>query len=348
LSSQTVRIAIVGAGRWGRNLVRVFASTARCTVHAVCDVNAASLSAPELDRIPVRHVDLPSLLRDHAIDAVAIATPSPGHAHQAVAILEAGKHVFVEKPMALSLSDAERMRSAALFANRRLMVGHLMRYHAGIAELRRLVKAGAIGELRRAVTVRSGPGASSPEGPWWALAPHDLSLLGHFFDSEILDVSAVRRSTTEGTQVTARVRLASGTGEIVVGSGQMRKMRRLLLVGTRGSAVLDDAGPEPLAFLLGATPTDIHPLRDLVLAAMPEWRSVFPAEQLTVANEEPLRREASHFIDAVLDGSPIATDADEGCRVVAALEAGAASMNASGRRTPLATPRIPHALSGTA
>ncbi|HEX4336080.1 MAG TPA: Gfo/Idh/MocA family oxidoreductase [Polyangiaceae bacterium] len=349
MSAESVRIAIVGAGRWGRNLARAFASAERCSVTAVCDVDPQALAAPCLAQVPVRTTDFSALLRDPAITALAIASPPHSHARQAIQGLEAGKHVFVEKPMALGAADALRMREAAARSNRRLMVGHLMRYHPGVAELRRLVEAGTLGELRRAIAVRSGPGTtSSEEGPWWALAPHDLSLLFWLFKSEITALSAARRSTASGgTEVAARVRLGSASAELVAGSGQKAKMRRLLVAGTRRAAVFDDGGPSPTLTLLDAKPSELEKLREQVLSDAPSWEPCWAPEEVAVEGDEPLLREASHFVAAILEGGPIATDADEGCRVVAALEAGSVSMQSRGRWVRVAG-SFPQAMSRTA
>jgi predicted dehydrogenase len=331
LSPDIVRIAVIGAGRWGSNLARVFAAVERSTVHAVCDVDPARLALDPLAGVAKRSTELGPLLRDPRLTAVAIATPPQAHVGQALAALEAGKHVFVEKPMALSLSDALRMRDAAAHANRRLMVGHLLRYHPAIVELRRLIEGGVLGEVESAIGLRRGPTVvTSEEGPWWALGPHDLSLLPYLCRGDVLSVRAERKvAPNGGTEVVAKVRLTTGSGELHVSSGDDAKMRRLVVAGTERTAVFDDGGSAPALTLVDVRAADAEGVRRLAASPRAEWG----CGQVPVPfrDDEPLLREAAHFVAAVLDGRRIPTDADEGCRVVAALEAGATSMNAGGR-----------------
>ena len=139
-----VRVAAVGCGYWGRNLVRNFAELG--ALAAICDPNHAAVD--ELaDRYRGPVAEFGAVLGDPDIAGVAIAAPAVLHAELARRALEASKHVFVEKPLALALAEAEQLCALAERMDRRLMVGHLMQYHPGFGKLRELVRTGALGRL---------------------------------------------------------------------------------------------------------------------------------------------------------------------------------------------------------
>lgn len=296
------RLGIVGAGRWGENLLRTFGALEGCEIGAVCDSNPARLESALIPEKAARSTDFHSLLADPSLAAVAIATPPRLHAIQAVSALAAGKHVFVEKPMATCHRDAQHIREEAARSGRVFMVGHLLRYHPAIVEMKRLIDKGVLGTIHHARAFRLGPaGSRSDDGPWWALAPHDLSLVRHLLDAEVVAIGArERRFADGGSEVRARARLTVGSAEFVVSTAHPRKLRRLVLEGTRDLAVFDDS--------------------------LPRATLTVGARNVTLSERTPLECEAEHFLAAVLGGGRVATDAEEGCRVVAALEAGALSM----------------------
>ena len=139
-----VRVAAVGCGYWGKNLVRNFAELG--ALAAICDPNRAA--ADELgERYHIPVAEFEAVLQDDSIAAVAIAAPAVLHAELTRRSIEAGKHAFVEKPLALTLAEAEQLCALAERMDRRLMVGHLMQYHPGFGKLRELVRTGVLGRL---------------------------------------------------------------------------------------------------------------------------------------------------------------------------------------------------------
>ena len=143
--SPPARIAAVGTGYWGKNLVRNFAELG--ALAAICDADAATAaSLGKKYAAPV--ADWDAVLRDPAIAGVAIAAPAALHGTLTRAALEAGKHVFVEKPLALAVAEAEQLTELAERQDRRLMVGHLLQYHPAFIRLRELVRDGALGRLQ--------------------------------------------------------------------------------------------------------------------------------------------------------------------------------------------------------
>lgn len=320
---------MVGAGRWGRNLIRAFDVTGEARVAAVCDLIRP---ATEVLRDRAYFASFDELCRER-VQAVVIATPAELHASQAVTALEHGLHVFVEKPMALTLTDATRMRDAARASSRVLMVGHLLHYHPAIVTLRGWIAAGKLGRIERAVALRFGPATRDASGsPWWALAPHDLSVLRYLAGAEITDIAA-RQSLLGSTPIVgARVRLGSASADVLVSAAHDSKVRRLVMMGTEGTAWFEDH-PRGARLVHRAGRSRIDAASALDGLNSDELWQVLP-----FSSTEPLLAEATHFVTAALTGVPIPTDAEEGWRVVAALEAGAISMARRGAWTRVATP----------
>jgi UDP-2-acetamido-3-amino-2,3-dideoxy-glucuronate N-acetyltransferase len=240
--------------------------------------------------------------------------------------------VFVEKPMALALRDAHRMRDAARAARRVLMVGHLLRYHPAVLRLKQWITAGQLGRLERVVALRLGPGtADASTNPWWSLAPHDLSLFRHLANTELAELSLRQAAPPGGPQIVARVRATGITADIVVSAAHSTKVRRLVVFGSEGAACFDDGGNAPcLAIHRGPPPAWGSAVQELAAAPFPLHEGWQPS---ALPRLEPLAAEVAHFVSALLDGTRVATDAEEGCRVVAALEAGALSLSQNGTWT---------------
>jgi UDP-2-acetamido-3-amino-2,3-dideoxy-glucuronate N-acetyltransferase len=331
--STRLRVGVVGAGRWGRNLVRSFSALPDAQVTAISD-----LARPSADVLGGAEFfpDFHGLLESPHLDAVVIATPAELHAPQAIAAIERGRHVFVEKPMALSLRDALRMRDAARDAGVVLMVGHLLRYHPAVLQLKRWLVAGHLGQVEGVLALRLGPGTpDAVNDPWWSLAPHDLSLLRYLLPDDVTEIT-VRRGTLEAaTTVVAHAKVASATAHLVVSAAYPAKVRRLVVFGSERVARFDDGpGAPTLALHEGPLPHSGNPaidIADLISDAGAGFGTVhFPPV-------EPLAAEVAHFVSAVLSGGRVATDGDEGCRVIAVLEAGALSLSQNGTWTKVAS-----------
>src|SRR5512141_2395485 len=187
-----VRIAVIGAGAWGINHVRAFARSKGAALTMVCD---ASESSRERARALAPHArlgkDLADALEAPDVDAIVLATPAKHHAEHARLALQAGKHVFVEKPLALNAADAEAVVALADAQKRTLMVGHLMLYHPAMARLKNMVMTGELGRIFYIYCVRVNLGrVRQDENALWSLAPHDISMIGHLLDAEPESVSA--------------------------------------------------------------------------------------------------------------------------------------------------------------
>lgn len=294
---RTVPLGLIGAGRWGTNLLRVGQSMPGAAVCAVADPHPRPVHGAGVARFH----DVSSLLSHPALLGVLIASPSPLHLEHALMALEAGHHVFVEKPLTLRARDAEQLCQLAESRKRTLMVGHILRYHPAVQILAALVEGG---ELGRPVGFSSGRmvARSSGEDPWWCLAPHDLSLAGGLLGP----LSAVRCSTGGGV-LRAQVRTSEGVeGDLAVG-----------FAGHRRSWTT-------LRFELGEATFD--PTRSHVMLSVAGRVLTLP-----IPPEEPLALELQHFVGCIRSGEAPLTDGQEGLRVVRALEAGERSRMTAGR-----------------
>jgi predicted dehydrogenase len=188
----TTTVGVVGLGYWGPNLARNFAALPGAELRWLCDGRTELRERVRADFPQARTTGkLDDLLSDRALDAVVLATPVPSHADLAVRVLEAGKHCFVEKPLAQSVADAERAVAAADRADRILMVGHLLQYHPGVTRLKQLVDQGQLGDVRYIYGNRLNLGKlRADENALWSLGAHDVSVLLHLAGEEPLELSA--------------------------------------------------------------------------------------------------------------------------------------------------------------
>ena len=325
----SVQIAVAGLGYWGPNLARNFAGLADLTW--ICDTSPELLERHAPAHPGVRATtSLDDLLADEELDAVALATPVPTHAELAEQVLRAGKHCFVEKPLAQSVEEAERVLAAARESGRVLMVGHLLEYHPGVEMLKELIDSGELGEIRYLYSNRLNLGVlREDENALWSLGAHDVSVLLRLAGEEPYESRAVGESyMQEGIEdvVFCYLRFPSGlAAHMHLSWLDPHKERRLTVVGSKKMATFDDMelerkltvydkGFDESSSSYGEYITrsgDIHSPR--------------------VPNEEPLRIECRHFVECVRDGAPPRSDGEAGLRVVRVLEALQRSLAESSR-----------------
>jgi predicted dehydrogenase len=332
-ASATLRIAVAGAGYWGINHVRAFARQPGATLVAVCDPDAgarerAARLAPGARTI----ASFDALVADAEVDAIVLATPAVAHAAQAQAALAAGKHVFVEKPMALAAADAEAVAAAAARAGRTLMVGHLMLYHPGYEKLRALVHAGELGEVYYVYALRVNLGRlRKDENALWSFAPHDVSMILDLVGALPATVAARGESYLQpGVEDVVFVNLGfpdRKMAQVQLSWLDPRKERRLTVVGSRKMVEFDDVHP-----------SEKLRIYDKGYDRPPTFTQY--GEYLTVRHgdihiprvdmAEPLDLECRAFVRACNDGAPPRTDARHGIDVVRVLEAAQRSLKAGG------------------
>jgi predicted dehydrogenase len=315
-----IRIGVVGLGYWGPNLARNFAAIAGCELAWLCD---ASLEARDklAASFPAARAtgDLQDLLDDPALDAVVLATPVPTHAALAIRVAEAGKHCFVEKPLATTAADAEAAVAAAEQAGRILMVGHLLEYHPAVDRLKELLDEGELGGLFYIYGNRLNLGKlRAEENALWSLGAHDVSVVLRLIGEEPVECSAHGESYVRaGVQdvVFCYLRFPSGVvAHLHLSWLDPHKERRLTVVGARRMATFDD-------MLLDGKLTVYDKGFDESAHTWGEYiarsgESFSPQ----ISNSEPLRLECEHFVDCIRSGATPRSDGHSGLRVVRVLE----------------------------
>ncbi len=338
--SRAVRVGVVGLGYWGPNLARNFDRLAESELRWCCDLSPALLDRARPAFPHTRFTDrLDDLLDDPDLDAVVLATAVPTHYPLARRALEAGKHVFVEKPMAQAAHEAHELAELARAGDRVLMVGHLLRFHPGVVKVRELIEAGELGDLLYAYGNRQNLGkVRSDENALWSLGAHDISVLLYLLGDRPTEVSARGESYLQhGVQdvVFCTLRFPGGQlGHLHLSWLDPHKMRKMTVVGSEKMVVFDDMETDRKV-----TVYDKGAYRNPSYHNYGEYISVrFGDIHIPrISNEEPLRIECRHFAEAVADGREPAAGPDEGVAVVEVLEALERSLQAGGETVALET-----------
>ena len=321
-------VAVVGCGPWGRNLVRTFHALG--SLRAVCDQDpVTALSISKEYNVPPR--DFEALLSASEIDSIVIAAPAVDHSKLARSVLEAGKHVFVEKPLALDVAEAEAICELAESRARVLMVGHLLQYHPAFQALEAMVAEGVLGRLQYVYSNRLNFGRiRREENILWSFAPHDISMMLRLARCEPDSVSAVgspflHRDIADVT--TTHLSFPNGIkGHVFVSWLHPFKEQKLVVIGDKGMAVFDDGQNWDTKLL--------HYPHEVA------WRDGVPspakanAVAVPLTEAEPLICECEHFLASITTGATPRTDGREAVRVLRVLDAAERSM----RNVPL-TPR---------
>jgi predicted dehydrogenase len=328
MSSGRFRIGVVGLGYWGPNIARNFASVPGCELAWCCDSSPEAL-ARIAESFPQTRLtdDLGELLSDPDLDAVAISTPVPTHAELSVRVLEAGKHCFVEKPLAQSVPDAERAVLAARENGRVLMVGHLLEYHPGVRKLKQLSDAGELGEqIFYIYGNRLNLGKlRADENALWSLGAHDVSVVLYLAGEEPREAVAHGASyVRQGVEdvVFCFLRFDSGLcAHLHLSWLDPHKERRFTVVGSRRMATFDDMAHEGKVTIYDkGFDEDARGYGEYITRS----GDIFSPR---IGNVEPLRLECEHFVECVLAGRQPQSDGESGLRVVRVLEQLQRSLN---------------------
>jgi predicted dehydrogenase len=319
MSSPPVRIGVAGLGYWGPNLARNFASIPGAELTWCCD-SSEDARARLAERFPEARVtgDLGDLLGDPELDAVALATPVPTHGPLAAEVLEAGKHCFVEKPLAQSVEQAELAVEAARRSGRTLMVGHLLEYHPGVQMLKQLSSSGELGEIYYIYGNRLNLGKlRADENALWSLGAHDVSVVLHLAEEEPIEVWARGESYVRpGVEdvVFCFLRFPSGlSAHLHLSWLDPHKERRFTVVGSRRMATFDDMALEgKLTVYDKGFDEDARGYGEYITRSGDIFSPRIP-------NVEPLRLECEHFVECIIAGQRPRSDGDSGLRVVRVL-----------------------------
>jgi UDP-2-acetamido-3-amino-2,3-dideoxy-glucuronate N-acetyltransferase len=309
-------VAVVGSGYWGKNLVRNFNELG--ALHTVCDSNPETLRCFQ-EKYPDKNfqTSIQAVLLNSDIDAIVIATPAETHFDLAKSALQAGKHVFVEKPLALIVREAQILKQLAIRENLKLMVGHILLYHPAIIKLKEIISSGELGKINYIYSNRLNLGKiRTEENILWSFAPHDISVIlylleempaqvsaqgGNYLNRDIADVTISVLSFKSGVK-----------GHVFVSWLHPNKEQRLVVVGNKRMAVFDDT--------LAEGKLKIHDKGVEWINRQPVPRKN-EAQIIPIDICEPLKAECAHFLDAIKSDRTIKTDADNGIRVLKILNA---------------------------
>lgn len=325
MEENPVKVAVIGAGYWGKNLARVFFELGALDV--ICDSNTDTLEKMRLSYPGIRLIEqFSELLKDSSITAIAIATPAESHYSVAKEFLLAGKDVFVEKPLAVNVIEGEGLVQLAIKQNKILMVGHLLEYHPAVSKLKQLVDKGELGKINYIYSNRLNLGKiRKEENILWSFAPHDISVIlsllgelpesvsaqgGNYLHKDIADVTISSLSFKSGVR-----------GHIFVSWLHPYKEQKLVVVGDKKMAVFDDvAGKDKL----------------LLFSHEIDWIDRLPvsrkkdAEKIEFEMEEPLQLECRHFLDCVNKRVSPKTDGKSALKVLRVLQACQVSLEKGG------------------
>ena len=315
-----VRVGVVGLGYWGPNLARNLASIPGCELAWLCDASAHARErlAPYFPNARMTDT-LEDLLGDDELDAIVLATPVPTHAELAVAVARAGKHCFVEKPLATTAADAQRAVAAAEQAGRILMVGHLLEYHPAVTRLKELIDGHELGELYYIYGNRLNLGKlRADENALWSLGAHDVSVVLHLVDEEPVECLAHGACyVREGIQdvVFCYLRFPSGiVAHLHLSWLDPHKERRITVVGSRRMTTFDDMLIEgKLTVYDKGFDEDTRSWGEYIARSGDTFSPRIPSV-------EPLRIECEHFLECVRTGAQPRSDGHSGLRVVRVLE----------------------------
>ena len=332
-------IAVIGCGYWGPNLVRNFRSLPGVKVGVICDKSRERLEHlgrlyPEAEKT----TDLARIIEDSSIDMVAIATPVSTHHALATACLKAGKHTFVEKPLAVTSTQCSQMIELAEAKSLILMVGHTFVYTTTVRKIKEIVDSGEIGDLMYISCRRLNLGLFQKDiNVAWDLAPHDLSIILYIIGKKPVSVNCQGKAhVTPGIEDITNISLSFSNGEFATIQSSWidpRKVREITIIGSKKMIVYDDT--EPLEKVK---------IYDKRVEAPPHY-DTFGEFQYSYhygdvlspffRQEEPLRAECQHFIDCIGKGSRSDSSGHDGLAVVRILEAATESLRSGGNTIPM-------------
>ena len=332
MGGSMINIAVVGAGAWGKNHIRVFSEIPNVRLKYVCDQDASKLSSLEKAYPQSKMVkDLAPILLDSEVRGVVVASSAVSHYSLTKEILLADKDVLVEKPMALNPKEAEEMLEIANQRKKILMVGHLLIYHSVVDRLKEMVISGELGKIYYIYTQRVNLGViRQDENALLSFAPHDLSVILYLLDEQPVVVSAHGESYIQkGIEDVAFLSLRFSDGKMAnihLSWLDPHKLRRVTIVGSKKMAVFDDmeASEKLKVYDKG--------VKNLTYDTYGEYLSLRFGD-ITIPSikmVEPLRTEAEHFIQCIETRKAPKTSGQDGLRVVKILTAAQQSLKEKG------------------
>ncbi len=315
-------VAVIGCGYWGKNLVRNFAQLDSLKI--VCETSPAARAAASDIAPGTTLVEDYDAVLDSTVQGIVIATPAITHHALAKRALEAGKDVFVEKPLALSFEDGAELVRIAAERNRVLMVGHVLQYHPAIDQMRDLIHSGEIGEIRYLYSNRLSLGkVRREENILWSFAPHDIAVMldlvrklpvqvtasgGNYLRPGIADVTVTNLLFDDGVRA-----------HIFVSWLHPFKEQRLVVIGSKKMLSFDDVGKHLIVY---DQRVDIENGEPIPVRGA--------GQEINFPGDEPLRMECQAFLDAMTSRTPPRSDGKNGLQVLSVLQAASQSLTNNG------------------
>ena len=338
--NKQLSVGVVGCGYWGPNLVRNFRSLPDCRLKSICDVSEDRLRHlkglyPDVEA----ETKYDTLLADPALHAIVIATSVKYHFPMAKASLLAGKHTFVEKPLASSLEQCEELVALAKKQGLILMVGHTFLYSPAIRKIKEIVDNGDIGEIRYISARRLNLGLFQKDiNVAWDLAPHDISIILHIMQEtpNSINCRGAAHITPGIEDVTTMYLHFTNEKSAVIQSSWLdpKKIREMTIVGSERMIVYDDLAPQEKIKIF-----DVRVERPPHYDTFAEFHYAYHYGDMYspyIKQDEPLKTECQHFLDCIRNGKTPITDGTKGLEVVRILEASTASLKINGGPIELA------------
>ncbi len=326
-------LAIAGIGAWGKNLLRNFYNLSGGRLVLACDPDENRLAYAKANYVGLETTtNYDDILKRDDIEGVVLATPPAEHYRMAMGAIEAGKDVFVEKPLVLSVADGEKLVTAAEKANRILMVGHIMVYHPATIYLKSLIDEGELGRIYYLYASRVNLGkVREIENSLWSFAPHDISIILYLLEKDPVRVTATGAAYLQpGIEDVVFTTLHFGDGtmaHIHVSWLDPHKDRKLVIVGSKKMASFDDVQASEKIRLYDKgvdTRQDYESYGEHLYMRTGEIR--IPQ----VKSSEPLAEECRHFLQCMEKREKPRSDGVEGLRVLRVLDAAQKSLEAGG------------------
>lgn len=332
-----VHIAQIGYGYWGPNLARNFSQLPGAELTYLVDANPEALDKARRLYACQTTTNFADVLKDTTVDAVVIATPARSHYELAKTALLAGKHVLVEKPLAMSVAEGRDLVTLAAARDLRLMVGHVFEYNPAVRYIRAAIQAGELGEVYYLYSRRVNLGrVQSDVNALWSIAPHDISIALHLLDQMPEAVSCQGASCLNGQVEDVIFLTLHFPGNVLchVHASWLdpSKTREMTVVGSRRMIVYDDVSTEGKVRIYDK---GAYRKGDPIYG---EFQYKLHSGDIWIPRidmREPLQEECAHFVECVRTGARPLTDGENGLRVVSVLAAGQRSLNAGGTKVLL-------------
>jgi predicted dehydrogenase len=334
VKKKTINVGVVGCGYWGPNLIRNFRALHDCKMKVICDQDVNRLKQlkalyPEVQT----ETSFEKVLADKSIDALIIATPVRFHYKMAKASLEAGKHTFIEKPMASSSAECEELNEIAEKNGLTLMIGHTFLYSSPVRKIKEIVMSGDIGQIQYISSRRLNLGLYQKDiNVAWDLAPHDLSIILYIMEQAPLSVNCRGNChITPGIEDVTNMALTFSNNQLATVQNSWldpRKVREMTIVGTRRMIVYDDVEPLEKIKIYDARvdrPPHYNTFAEFTYSY--HYGDIYVPY---VKQEEPLKVECQHFLDCINTGASPISNGQRGLELVKILEASSKSLKANG------------------